>query len=510
MYVNRYIDYNPEYTDIKNLDFIVGSSKFSDDVWDFSNAKRDGKPNCRYIIKFTHIEKTQIKFTTKLIVLNWCLYLKILSVKRKFDGLTKFIKFLESYYPEIKSYSQITQMIVSTYINWLLNFQKKDGSKLSATDIKFGTLGLKDLLVEGERKGWDVPQNNFWIKGMHNDLILKSPRCIKFSREKTTKKKYSNETIEKILSCALKDENIFVRSAIIIQTQIGLRISELISIKEGCLTYQNGEPFLNYETSKTKKGIVQIKKPVNALVVKAIEELDRHTKQLRMESGIKNLFVHKIQYDSKIAVMAYHTFTKNYLKPFIERWDITENGEKICLTSHYFRHFFAQGAWKGGMTIKSIAKMLEHESLVMTETYTYNLQDELNRRFAEIMSNPQNLTGIGVGKFQERLNLKNPFQGKTEREIKIIIDAMRVKILSNGICMHHPARREDCPIKDGQKCIHCSNYVSPKICIPVHKVRIERLQDEIIRAEKQGNTIWSSKLKEEKDYIHNNFVKPFE
>ncbi|ACL74457.1 site-specific integrase [Ruminiclostridium cellulolyticum] len=511
MYLVDFIGYRPEYFEQGYTHFKIGNSFFEDDTWNFIGLtpEQAGKPDCRFLIKFGEIKKPRLRFTTKQIVLSWCLTLEILSVQRKLVGIKKFIHFIEHEYPEIDAYSKVNKGIVCSYITWMLGV-KKNGKLLSASDIKFGSLGLKDLFIEGMRKGWDVPQNCGWIALLHEEMVLKSPRVRKFSREKTTKKAYAKETIETIIKCALQDDNIFVRAAVIIQTQVGLRISELLSIKDGCINYVNGIPQLTYITTKTKKQPMSVEKPINSLVVQVITELEEYTRAIRKKAGLESLFVHRIRYDTKTVIIAYHTFGKNFLRPFVKRWDIKEDGEPLELTSHYFRHFFAQGAWKGGMPVQFISKMLNHDSLVMTETYTYSLQEQMNEKFIEIMSNPENLAGVGIGRIKERLRSENPFQGKTEREIKIIMEAMRIRILANGICMHHPARRESCPISDGESCMHCPNFVSPRVCIPVHKLRVERITDEIKRAEKQGNTIWLSKLMQEKEYIEQNFIRKFE
>ena len=514
MNLDNYIEYNSEFINQEYGQFKIGKSSFCDDVWDFNGLEGmpQNIPVCRLQLKFGTILKPSIKYVTKRIVLNWCRISDINSVKRKLDGILMFNRFISEMYPSIETYRQVNRMIVFSYFTWLLEALNNKAKPYSATHIKFGSYPLKELFQEGARLGLDVPNENSWINTMYVEMILKSPRVKKYNKDITTKKHIAKDIVETIIKDALLDPVIFVRVAVIIGTQTGMRIRELLSIKEGCIRHIEGKPYIFYTTTKTMLGLVELSKPANSLVIYVVKQLEEYTRELRKETGLKELFIHKIQYGTKTVVVAYHTFGKNFLKPFVKRWDLRLNGELIELTSHYFRHFFAQGAYRNGMSIATIAKILNHESLVMTEVYTYNLKQEINDKFVEIMSNPQSLGGICVGKIQERLSRNNPFKGKTERQIKIIMDAMRIRILANGICMHHPARNESCPLEDenGIGCTHCENFVTHKICLPVHRNRVELLEMEMVRSERQGNTVWYNKCKQERDFIQNTFITPFE
>ena len=491
----------------------VGNSYFRDDVWDFTGLikGKEHQSSSQQQLRFSDISREKMKFTIKQYCLTLLLTHSFSSVLRARIAFTQLFKFLDEQYPHIDSFSKINKVIANSYLNWLFSTKGiSTNQPLSAVSIKRCSTSLRDLLIEGNRKNWDVPNECSWIDALHENIVLKAPLIKKDNSRITTKVPYTKETIEKVIMSALQEKNIIIKACIILQTQLGMRVNEALTIKEGCIRYYDGKPFIFYTTTKTEVGVIEVQKPANELVVTVIRELDEHTKQLREETNLPYLFLHKVQYGSKVCVVASNCFTKNYLNKFVERWDIRENGELIKLTSHYFRHFFAQLAWQGGMSSPAIMQMMNHKSLVMTETYTYNLQQQIQDKFAEIMSDPDSLVGSGVGNIKERLKQNNPFKGKTEREIKIIMDAMQIRVLANGICMHHPLRKEKCAISEGKDCIYCDKYVSNKMCIGSHKQRIKRLEDEMKRAKEQGQSIWYSKVEIERNYIKDTFILPFE
>lgn len=308
----------------------------------------------------------------------------------------------------------------------------------------------------------------------------------------------------------MQEKNIFTKAAIIIQTQTGIRISELLTIEEGYLKHEDGEPVLENWTRKTDKGDVLVTTYANALICEVIDELEKYAREMRKKLNSKKLFVHSIRFDSMICEFNHpDNVNRDYIKPFVKRWDIKKYDELIEPSSHYFRHYFAQGAWRKGISISEISKLMNHDSLNMTETYTYNLKEEINNRFIDILKNGELIAVSDIANIKERLKKDNPFKGKAENQIKLIANAMRIKVLVNGICMHHPLRKEKCPVEYGG-CEHCNNFTTHKCCIPVHKSRVKRYEEEMDRAKKQGNLIWYEKNKEEKEYIENTFIIPLE
>jgi len=92
----------------------------------------------------------------------------------------------------------------------------------------------------------------------------------------------------------LKEKDILTKAGIIIQSQTGLRINEVLSILQGCVhTTNDGYNYMEVTLGKTEKGEPIIHKIfINELGRNAVEELEEYTKDLREKSGLKE-FVEK-------------------------------------------------------------------------------------------------------------------------------------------------------------------------------------------------------------------------
>lgn len=46
------------------------------------------------------------------------------------------------------------------------------GQLISSVSIKKSALALKEILLKGNIKGWDVPKDVRFVQGMYNELII--------------------------------------------------------------------------------------------------------------------------------------------------------------------------------------------------------------------------------------------------------------------------------------------------------------------------------------------------
>lgn len=97
--------------------------------------------------------------------------------------------------------------------------------------------------------------------------------------------------------------------------------------------------------SKTEKGDPIIHKVfMNELVKNVVAELEEYTKDLRQQSGLKELFI--VKFTSKqwsVGVYKVDKWNSYKLVPFIEKWDIRDKkGNLYPLKSHQFRATFVR------------------------------------------------------------------------------------------------------------------------------------------------------------------------
>lgn len=318
------------------------------------------------------------------------------------------------------------------------------------------------MLIRGGTRGWKVPKDTAKINSIYDEMIINNKRIRKGTKfGKTNKVLPEAEIVDKLITTAReqlrKGEDVLVSAALLISTQLGLRISEVVLLEANRLSVINGEAHLTYLTWKTKKEPIWVTRPANEIVVEAIKALEKYSESIRKITGKPYLFMVKARNQKDAYLIAdYSNWTKNRIKPFIEKHGLKdENGNPLKLTQHYFRHIFATYALKGGMKIHDVAEFLGHESILMTETYDHNSYEK-QEIIKGILSGeiPVSTTNKMVLDSIEGKN--NPFKGKTVDQIDKMRRSLKIELLPHGVCLHHPMRGEPCP-QDGV-CLGCNNF----------------------------------------------------
>lgn len=500
-------DYKPGLLSGKILsDFRIGNGVFSDDIWDFSGYETATGGRARLQLKFSFIKQEKIKAVVKAFSAISLLGQKLSGVKRSIQGFSLFYRYIADSYPNMQSLEQMNALILRGYYHYLYStISNKTKDPLSRSGIFHAAAVIKNILTEGSHRDWLVPVDCSWVLPIYNEMIESSPRT-KMSAQKT-KRMFADVVIQKIIKSAIEERCMITKAAIIIQSQMGFRIGEVLDLHPNCIKTINGKVKIEYWTQKTKNGRVMRLKPANEMVVNAIKELETETQEIRDESGLNFLFIKRTPTGGIIRCNESN-WNRDYMRPFVERWDIRETGELIHLTSHYFRHIFATYAHRKGMPIQSIMKMFDHESLTMTGVYTHISEENAKAKFTEIISGNAVVAGMLAGKIRERLADDNPFKGKTQQQTTAIINAMNINVTANGICFHHPARRDSCA--DDGDCLICPNFVTTAEFLPVHRQRVIELEKEMERAKKAGNDLWYVKNKRIRDRIVQEFIDPME
>ena len=286
-----------------------------------------------------------------------------------------------------------------------------------------------------------------------------------------------------------KERRIPTRAGIVIQSQTGLRINEVLSIQEGCLSTTNdGYTFLEVEISKTEKGEpIKHKVYANELVVKCVNELSEYTKHLREKSGLKELFL--VNARGTITNSKSNCWTQKRLRPFIRRWDIRDkDGNLYPLQSHQFRATFVRELIKQNVPLSHIMKQFAHVSIEMTMHYLTLQEKEIKEIYADMVLSPDSkIVGMRAAEIKSELN--NEFKGKTPNEIDDIIsdlaESMSFNPLPNGICLYD-FRRGNCTDGDGCFFYNCPNYITEVKFYPILKKELDLMELEMKRLKKLG------------------------
>lgn len=468
-------------TDLSSI--MIGNSRYSDDAWDlrpFITAKTTNESH-KYI-RFEYISDVDMKETVKQYAYYKLGKSKPKTVRVYINGsLPMFIE-----YCSINGIHSFADITLEDYLNF--NLWMKDEKKV-ATGTGFITCHVVEEIIRiGQIKGWNVPQFHLPKTETANQLWNTKKSM------KTNKTKPIPENVfDKILYHAIHDEkDVLTKAGIIIQSQTGLRINEVLSIQEGCVKRtSDGYDYMEVTLGKTEKGEPIIHKVfINNLVKDAIAELSEYTAELRKESGLKELFLCKNRNKGNlIDVYNSDRFGLRKYNAFIKKYDIRDNkGELYQLASHQFRATFVRELIKRKVPIAMIMKQYSHVSIEMTAHYLTLQEEEVKEIYSDMILSPESkIAGLRAKEIKGKLD--DLFHGKTEDEINGVITdlakTMSFNPLPTGVCLYD-FRRGNCTDGDGCFFYNCPNYITEVQFYPILKDELDLLEKEMARLKELG------------------------
>ena len=392
--------------------------------------------------------------------------------------------------------SEMTREQFFEYNRWL-----KEDKKIAIISGSHSVHAVEEIIRIGQIKGWDVPNTNI-LRGFSMTLLWDANPSK--SRNKT--KPIPPDVFDQILYHAVHNEkDILTKASIIIQSQTGLRIHEVLSIQQGCIkTTSDGYDYMEVRVGKTEKGEPVIHKVfINELVKMAVSELSDFTANLRRESGLKELFLIRRK---KIHVSSMEAWNSSRLAPFIKRWNIRDSkGDLYHLTSHQFRATYVRELVKKKVPIALIMKQYAHVSLEMTAHYLTLQEEEVKEIYSDIILSPDSkIAGLRAKEIKDKL--ANLFHGKTREEIDDVISdltqTMSFNPLPTGVCLYD-FRRGNCTDGDGCFMYNCPNYITEVQFLPILKKELDLLESEMNRLKELGH-----ERQWQVEYVKYKYLKP--
>ena len=475
---------------------MIGNSHFTDDVWDLrAFIPTKTLKDCHKYLKFGYIQNTAMKHTVKQYA-----YYKLGKIKPRTvrdivnSRLPSFFEFSNA--NGITGFSELTQELFLSYNLWL-----KEKKQVVQETGYHRAHAVEEIVKIGQIKGWDVPQTNIF-QGITSCQLWKLKRSMRTNKTKPI----PPDIFDKILYHAVHDEkNVLTKAGIIIQSQTGLRINEVLSIREGCVkTTSDCYDYMEVLLSKTEKDEPIVHKVfINELVKDAIRELSEFTAPLRKESGLKELFLVR---HCGIQVLKVDSWNTANIPRFVRQWNIRDNkGELYHLTSHQFRATFVRELVKQKVPIAMIMKQYAHVSVEMTSHYLTLQAEEIKEIYSDMILSPESkIAGLRAKEIKGKLD--NLFHGKTRDEIdEVIADLTRTMSfnpLPTGVCLYD-FRRGNCTDGDGCFMYNCPNYITEVQFYPILKRELDLLEAEMTRLKELGyERQWQV------EYVKYKYLKP--
>lgn len=485
-------------TDLSSI--MIGNSRYSDDVWDlrpFITAKST-KESHKYI-RFEYISDADKKETVKQYAYYKLGKTKPETVRNYINSsLPMFIEFCS-----LNGIHNFADVTLEDYLNF--NLWMKDEKKVATSTGNSACHVVEEIIRIGQIKGWNVPQFHLPKTETANQL-WNTKKSMKTNKTKPI----PEDVFDKILYHAVHDEkDALTKAGIIIQSQTGLRINEVLSIQEGCVKRtSDGYDYMEVTLGKTEKGEPIIHKVfINNLVKDAIAELSEYTAELRKESGLKELFLCKNRNKGNlIDVYNSDRFGLRKYNAFIKKYDIRDNkGELYQLASHQFRATFVRELIKRKVPIAMIMKQYSHVSIEMTAHYLTLQEEEVKEIYSDMILSPESkIAGLRAKEIKGKLD--DLFHGKTEAEIDNVITdlakTMSFNPLPTGVCLYD-FRRGNCTDGDGCFFYNCPNYITEVQFYPILKDELDLLEKEMARLKELGH-----EREWQKQYIKYKYLKP--
>lgn len=462
-------------TDLNTI--MIGYSKYSDDIWDLKPfIKSKNVDSSKTSIRFEYISGEEKKETVKQYAYYKLGKIKPHTVRDYINA--KLPMFIE--YCSINGIHSFADVSLEDYLTF--NLWMKDEKKVATGTGNTACHVVEEIIRIGQIKGWNVPQFHLPKTETANQLWP-----VKKSMKANKTKPIPEDVFDKILYHAVHDEkDIRTKAGIIIQSQTGLRINEVLSIKEGCVKRtSDGYDYMEITLGKTEKGEPIIHKVfINDLVKNVIVELSEATAELRKESGLKELFL-----TSRGKAVNKDNWNNQKLEPFIKRYDIRDDkGNLYPLTSHQFRATFVRELIKRKVPISMIMKQYSHVSIEMTAHYLTLQEEEVKEIYSDMILSPESkIAGLRAKEIKGKLDTL--FHGKTEEEIDDVITnlskTMSFNPLPTGVCLYD-FRRGNCSDGDGCFFYNCPNYITEVQFYPILKDELDLLEKEMTRLKTLG------------------------
>ncbi len=222
------------------------------------------------------------------------------------------------------------------------------------------------LLQTGQRLGWRVTAQK--LPRRWDSWLQPVPKTC----EEGAAQPIPPDIYRQIIDHAREHEtNEITRCGILVQSQTGLRISEVLSLQADCLRSGcDGRWRLVYQLKKTQRGDPVLREtPANAIVCEAVGRLRQATETLRTESGRAELFLVR---NHGIRPPSQTNWNRGRLQNFMERWDIRDaDGHIYELHSHQFRATYATRQLLAGEPVEQIQHNLGHVTAEMTMRYMH-------------------------------------------------------------------------------------------------------------------------------------------
>lgn len=358
-----------------------------------------------------------------------------------------FINYICKSNPTWNDLTRLERIDILKYIEWLTMYSKANSDKGSFSYKRY----IQRALIQVQKFLSDIQIREYDIAPIKNIKTLILPE------DKPKVPRYSNNQVNYISDYILEQlfDNINylhenVVPVIYIMLKTGLRISDVLCLKQDCLIKLNNKFWIETDIEKTY--IEGHRIPIDDELANMLAVLIDNTKKYSNKDNNPNNYIF-VRYSGPRKGKPYsQKWIINTMNLFAIDYNITDElGNKYHFKNHAFRHTYAIKLLNGGADILTIQEILGHASPEMTMRYAKLLDDTKRKAFNKAVNQ-------GIFSFDEYDKLKEENNGEIPSDIiDMLYTNHKLNALDTpyGTCMQRKSGK--CNYAKQPPCLTCNN-----------------------------------------------------
>ncbi|PEJ56785.1 transposase [Bacillus sp. AFS002410] len=296
-------------------------------------------------------------------------------------SVPRFFNFISELEPNWSSLNGLTRLHIEKYLEFLRHHAHNNIKNKNANPKKyiFNNLVLVyTFLKDIQRYDYSIAPEISSSKLLYSEdypmLDKKSDDDIKYIPDHVLEQlfehiDYLHKDVQPIVWVAFKS---------------GLRISDVLGLKQDCLVRLNGKYSIRTDIEKTY--VIGHKVPIDKQLANVIAVLIHNSLKFSNEDNNPDKYIFVRYRGSRKGKPFFQGWVRDKLNKLAMEKNITDElGKGFHFTTHQFRHTFAVKMLNGGADILIVQELLAHASPEMTMRYARILDDTKRKEFEKVI-----------------------------------------------------------------------------------------------------------------------------
>lgn len=380
------------------------------DIWDVRNLEKYGikynKSKTHYLIKFNSIKNNNIKKEVKRYFKQRLLSNNKFSVGNAINyliHLTKFLNYIQQLEPTWNDLKDLKREHIEKYSEWINFYVKNNLKRINADPEHYKIKALsfaRNFLLDIQIREYSIAP-------------IKNIRIIMFQDDKPTLRKKPYDQVDYVPDFVLEQLFKYINNLhkevvpiIWIMYKTGLRISNVLGLKQDCLVKLNNKFWIETDIEKTYVKGHRI--PIDDELANMVAVLIHNAKQNSNQDNNPENYIFVRYTGTRKGKPFSQNWILKILNAFEREHNITdEMGKLYHFKNHAFRHTYAIKLLNGGADILTVQELLAHASPEMTMIYAKLLDDTKRKVFDNAVK--QGIFSFDIdGRLHEEINGEVP------------------------------------------------------------------------------------------------------